>query len=119
VQERRLLMYEKAQWMMNQMRDNPDLVRMPRLLIDSPEEISVGPSGFEFIDLDNINGLDDPESTTPLVMLLTGIATQLEAVGVSVETIVSVTYPANYKSGYATCKPTLRLLSHDDTLFIY
>jgi hypothetical protein len=82
-------MYEQAQWMMNQMRDNPDLVRMPRLPTDSPEEIPMGPSGPEFIDLDNINGLDDPESTMPLVGSPTGIAMQPEAVGVSVETSVS------------------------------
>jgi hypothetical protein len=75
--------------MMNRMRDNPDLVRMPRLLTNSPEESSMGPSGLELIDLDNINGSENPESTTPLVGSPTGIAMHSKAVEGSVETSAS------------------------------
>jgi hypothetical protein len=62
---------------------------MLRLLTDSPEEIPVGPSGLEFIDLDNINGLDDPESTTPLARSLTSTTMKLEEVRVLIETSAS------------------------------
>jgi hypothetical protein len=65
------------------------IVRMLRILTDSPEESLVGPRDPEFIDLDNINGLDDPESIAPLARSLTGTATQPEEVGVPVETSAS------------------------------
>jgi hypothetical protein len=59
---------------------------MPRLPTDSLEESPAGPSDPEFIDLDNINGLDEPEFTMPPAGSLTGIATQSETAGVSVAT---------------------------------
>jgi hypothetical protein len=36
------LMYQQAQQIMKWMWDNPDLVKMPRLPTDSPEEIPAG-----------------------------------------------------------------------------
>jgi hypothetical protein len=80
------LMYQQAQQIMNQMRDNPDLIRLPRLPTDSPEEILAGPSGPDFMNLDNINGSDDPESTMPPAGSSVGVTTQPETGRVSVET---------------------------------
>jgi hypothetical protein len=87
--ERGLLMYEQAQWIMDQMRDNPDLIRMPVLPADNPDESQIGPSGPELIDVDEIVGLDDPEFTTPPTGSPTGVSAQPETVGVSVETSAS------------------------------
>jgi hypothetical protein len=80
---------QKAQQMMNQMWDNPNLIRMPRILTDNPEESPVGPSDPDFINLDNINGSDDLESMIPPAGSPTGITTQPEEVRVPVETITS------------------------------
>jgi hypothetical protein len=62
--------------MMNQMRDNSNLLKMPRLSIDSPKENPTGPSGPDFINLGNINGSDDPESIMPLTRSPEGVMTQ-------------------------------------------
>jgi hypothetical protein len=50
---------------MKWMQDNPDLIRLAKASTDSPEEIPTGPSGPDFMNLDNINGSDNPESTMP------------------------------------------------------
>jgi hypothetical protein len=42
-----------------------NLIGMTRLPTDNLDEIQEGPSGPEFIDIDEITGLDDPEFTTP------------------------------------------------------
>jgi hypothetical protein len=47
---------------------------MTRLPVDNPDENQMGPSGPEFIDIDEINGLDDPEFTTPSARSLTGFS---------------------------------------------
>jgi hypothetical protein len=72
-QESGSLLYQQAQLLMKRMQDNPDLVRLPRLPTDSPEESPAEPSGLDFINLDNTNGSDDPESTTPLANSPTGM----------------------------------------------
>jgi hypothetical protein len=74
--------------MMGPMRDIPDPIRLPRLLTDSPEEIPTEPSDPDFINLDNTNGSDDPESTTPPANSSAGVMTQPEIGWVSVETSV-------------------------------
>jgi hypothetical protein len=63
--ERGLLMLEQVQWIIDQLQDDPDLISMTRLHADNPDEIQTGPSGPEFIDIDEITGLDDPEFTMP------------------------------------------------------
>jgi hypothetical protein len=78
--ERGLLMYEHAQQIMDQMQDNPDLIRMPMLPANNPDEIQIGPSGPELIDVDEIVGLDDPEFTTPPAGSPTGVSAQPKTV---------------------------------------
>jgi hypothetical protein len=58
-------MIEQAQWIIDQLQDDPDLIGMTRLPADNPDESQIGPSGPELIDIDEITGLDDPEFTTP------------------------------------------------------
>jgi hypothetical protein len=68
--------------------DNLDLIRLPRLLTNSPEESTMGPSDPDFMNLDNINGSDNPESTIPPVGSPVGVTAQPEIGRVSVETSV-------------------------------
>jgi hypothetical protein len=49
---------------------------MSRLPADNPNESQTGLSGPEFIDLDEITGLDDPEFTTSSARSSTGILAQ-------------------------------------------
>jgi hypothetical protein len=63
-----------------------DPIRLPRISTHSPEEIPTEPSDPDFINLDNTNGSDDPESTTPPANSPTGMTTQPEIGRVSVET---------------------------------
>jgi hypothetical protein len=58
-------MIEQAQWIIDQLQDDPDLTGMTGSPVDNPDEIQIGPSGPELIDIDEIIGLDDPEITTP------------------------------------------------------
>jgi hypothetical protein len=88
MRERGALMYKHTQQIMNQMQDNPDLIRLPRLPTDSPEESLARPSGPNFMNLDNINESDDPESIMPLAGSPVGVMTQPETGWVSVETNV-------------------------------
>jgi hypothetical protein len=81
--ERGLLMIEHAQWIIDQLQDDPDLIGMTRLPADNPDESQMGPSGPEFIDIDEITGLDDPEFTMPPAGSPTGVSTQPETVGTS------------------------------------
>jgi hypothetical protein len=62
--ERGLLMLEHVQWIIDQLQDDLNIINMERLPTDNPDEIQTGPSDPEFIDLDEITGLDDPEFTT-------------------------------------------------------
>jgi hypothetical protein len=71
---------EQVQWIMDQMQDNPDLIRMTMLPTDNPDESQIGPSGPELIDLDEITRLDDPEFTMPPVGSPTGVSAQPETV---------------------------------------
>jgi hypothetical protein len=83
VQERGLLMFEHVQRIMDQMKNNSDILNMARLPKDNPDESQIGPSGPKLIDVDEITGLDDPEFTTLSVELPTGVLAQLETIGVS------------------------------------
>jgi hypothetical protein len=53
-------MLENAQRIIDQMQDDPDIINMPRFPTDNPDESQMGPNNPEFIDLDEITGLDDP-----------------------------------------------------------
>jgi hypothetical protein len=53
---------------------------------DNPEESPTGSRGPDLMNLDNINGSDNPESTMPPVGSLVGVTTQPEAGRVSVGT---------------------------------
>jgi hypothetical protein len=50
--ERGLLMLEHVQWIIYQLQYDPDLINMTWLLVADPNEIQIGPSGPEFIDID-------------------------------------------------------------------
>jgi hypothetical protein len=65
-------MLEKVQRMIDQLQDDLDITKT----IGS----QAGPSGPEFIDLDQIAGLDDPEFTMSLVGSPTGVLAQPEIV---------------------------------------
>jgi hypothetical protein len=73
-------MLDHAQRIIDQLQDYPDLISMTGLPADNPDRSQTGPSGPEFIDLDEITGLDDPEFTTPLAGSPTGVSAQLERV---------------------------------------
>jgi hypothetical protein len=62
---------------------------MTRLPVDDPDEIQTGPSGPEFIDIDELIGLDDPKFTTPPGGSPIGVSTQPEIVGTSGRTSAS------------------------------
>jgi hypothetical protein len=47
-------MLEHAQWIIDQLQDEPDILNMARLLEDNLDRSQRGPSGLEFIDLDEI-----------------------------------------------------------------
>jgi hypothetical protein len=87
--ERGLLMLEWAQQVLDQLQDDPDLSEMTGSPVDNPDRSQVGTSGPEFIDIDEIDGLDDLEFTMPPAGSPTGVATQPETVWVSVETSAS------------------------------
>jgi hypothetical protein len=74
--ERGLLMIEQAQWIINRLQDDLDLISMTRLPDDNPDESQTGPSGPELIDVDEITRLDDLEFTTPPAGSPTGVSTQ-------------------------------------------
>jgi hypothetical protein len=79
-------MIENAQWIMDQLQNDPDIINMPRLPVDNPDESQTGPSGPEFIDLDEITGLDDPEFTMPPTGSPTGVLDWPETVEASQRT---------------------------------
>jgi hypothetical protein len=81
--ERGLFMLEKAQQMIDRLQDDPDIVETTGSLADNPGRSQAGPSNPEFIDLDEITRLDDPEFTMPLVGSPTGVSAQLEIVEAS------------------------------------
>jgi hypothetical protein len=82
-------MLEWVQRVLDQLQDDPDLSEMTGSPVDNPDRSQVGTSGPEFIDIDEIDGLDDLEFTTPPAGSPTGVATQPEIVWVSVETSTS------------------------------
>ena len=87
--ERGLLMLEHVQRINDQMQDGSDIINIPRFHVDNPNEIQTGPIGPEFIDLDEITRLDDPEFTTPPVGSSKGVSAQPETVGASGRTTTS------------------------------
>jgi hypothetical protein len=72
--------------MMGPMQDILDPIMLPRLPTDSPEESPGKLSDPNFIKLDNTNGSDDPESTTPQANSPVGATIQLDIGWVSIET---------------------------------
>jgi hypothetical protein len=74
--------------MMNHMWDNLDLFRIPRLVNDSPKESPAGPRGPDFMNLGNVNGSNDPESTMLPAGSSTVVTNQPKTIQVSVETSV-------------------------------
>jgi hypothetical protein len=81
--DRGFLMIEQVQWIIDQLQDDPDLTGMTGSPADNPDGSQTGPSGPEFIDIDEIIGLDDPEFTTPPTRSPTGVLTQPEIVRTS------------------------------------
>jgi hypothetical protein len=73
----------------DQLQGDPDISETTGSPVDNPEISQVGPSGPEFIDLDEITGLDDPEFTIPPFGSLTGVSTQPGIVEASRWTSVS------------------------------
>jgi hypothetical protein len=61
---------------MDQLQNDPNIINMPRFLPDNPYEIHTRPNNPEFIDLDEITGLDDPEFTTPPTISPTNVSAQ-------------------------------------------
>jgi hypothetical protein len=62
---------------------------MEKIFEDNPDRSQMGPSGLEFIDIDEITGLDDPEFTMPPARSPTGVSTQLGTVEASQRTSAS------------------------------
>ena len=62
---------------------------MARLPEDNSDRSHMGPSDPEFIDLDEITGLEYPEFTTPPAISSTGVSAQSETVGTSGRTTAS------------------------------
>jgi hypothetical protein len=58
--ERGLIMIEHVQ-----LKEDPYLIGMIGAPTNDPDEIRVGPSDHELIEIDEIVGLDNPEVTTP------------------------------------------------------
>ena len=53
-------MLEWAKWVLDQLQYDLDLSEMTRSPTDNPDRSHVGTSGLEFIDIDEISGLDNP-----------------------------------------------------------
>jgi hypothetical protein len=78
MKERGLLMIEHVQQIIDRLQDDLDLIIMTRVPDDNPDESRISPSDPEWIDVDEIAGLDDLEFTTTPTKLLTCVSTQLE-----------------------------------------
>jgi hypothetical protein len=72
--------------MIDQLQDDPDIAETTGSPTDNPDGSRAGPSSPEFIDLDEITGLDDPEFTTPPVGSSTGVSAQPEIIEASQRT---------------------------------
>jgi hypothetical protein len=83
VWERKLLMIEQAQWIIDQLQDDLDLTSMTSLPDDNPDESEVGLGGPQFIDIDQIIGLDNPKFKTPSARSSTGVSAQPKTVRTS------------------------------------
>jgi hypothetical protein len=71
-------LYQQAQLLMKWMQDNLDLVRFPRLPIDSLEENMTELSNPNVINIGNTNGLEGHESIIPPSNSPTSMRYQLE-----------------------------------------
>jgi hypothetical protein len=71
------------QQVIDQMKDDPDLIGMIGAPTDNPYESRVGLSGPELIEIDEITGSDNPEITTPQAESPGDVSAQLEIVGIS------------------------------------
>jgi hypothetical protein len=63
--ERGLLMIKQAQWIIDQLQDDPDLTGMTGSPADNPDERQIGPSISKLIDIDEIAKLYNPEIIMP------------------------------------------------------
>jgi hypothetical protein len=81
--ERGLIMLYHSQLIIDQLQDVPDLINMIGLIADILNRSQTGPSGPEFIDLDEITGLDNHEFAIPLTGSQTGVLAQPEIVETS------------------------------------
>jgi hypothetical protein len=68
---------------MDQLKNDPDVINMPRLPADNPDESQTGLKSPEFIDLDEITELDNPEFTMPSIGSLKGVSDRPETVKAS------------------------------------
>jgi hypothetical protein len=82
-QERGFLMIEQVQRVIDQLQDDLDLIGMIGSPTDNPDEIWVGPSGPELIEIDEIVGLDNPEITMPQAGSPGDVSAQPKIVGTS------------------------------------
>jgi hypothetical protein len=73
--ERGFLMIEQAQLVIDQLKDDSELIGMMRSPIDNPDESQRGPSSPELINIDEITRLDNPEITTPQTGSSGGVTT--------------------------------------------
>jgi len=65
---------------LDQLQDDLDLSETTGSPIDNPERIHMGTSNLEFIDVDEIVGLDDLELTAPPIGSPTSVATHPETI---------------------------------------
>jgi hypothetical protein len=86
--ERGLLKFEHAQWIIDQLQNDLDIINMPRLPADNPDESQTGPSDPEFIDLDEITRLDDLEFTTPPTRLSIDVSVYFNLVQYLLQTYI-------------------------------
>jgi hypothetical protein len=72
-----------VQQIIDHLQDDPDLIRMKISPANNPNEIQVGTSDPELIDIDEIVGLDSPEITTPQDGSPGGVSIQPETIETS------------------------------------
>jgi hypothetical protein len=79
-------MIEQVHWIIDQLQDDLDLTGMTGSPVNNSDEIQIGLSNDELIDIDEITGLEDPEITMPQAGSPLGVSAQSKTVRVSVGT---------------------------------
>jgi hypothetical protein len=72
------LLLEGAQRIIDQLKNDPDLIEMMRIPIDDPIKIQGEPSILELMQLEEITGSENPEVPPPQIISPGEISTQLE-----------------------------------------